>query len=513
MLTAVKRFLSSVPRALRRLGPFGTPAALAAYGVLAITCIALFMKPYIGMADNGDYFRILYSNGLYFSTPNYDSYYFGHFIKEFGIFQYVNENGGGLFTSQSLFIRLSMWINMLFDRTTFDIRVQAGIFTALYTVAVYLLVEAVTWKLPRRFGYPIAALAIFIFADTAYTAYFNSFFAESIVMIMMLFVLASGLLLYRKRYNDYVMLGVFFVSALLLTTSKQQNAPVGVIIGLLGIFLIFIRKQKSFRAIAASTLVVLMLAGVATYTLIPKEFVNINKYHAMTRGVLQQSDDPEKTLEQFGINRQYAILNGINYYEPYTTVDVDSPVLEEHFYPKYGFGSILKFYTTNPGKAVGMLNLAAQSAFQIRPPAMGNYELAAGKAFGEHTRFFSGYSLLKAAMAPKTFGFVVIWIMIVLGAYLPGFVMALRRGDRRGALQFPVIAMIILMGLSGIMVSIIGAGDADLSKHEFLFTAAFDLVTFLLLGDLLHRSLWRSLPVPTHEQPEQQRGGKPVLAA
>lgn len=512
MLTAAKRFLSSVPRALRCLGPFGSPAALAAYGVLAITCIALFVPPYIGMADNGDYFRVLYNNGLYFSTPDYDSHYFGHFIKEFGIFQYFNENGGGLFTSQSLFIRLSLWINRLVDRTTFDIRVQAAIFTALYTVAVYLLVEAVTWKLPRRFGYPIAALAVFIFADTGYTAFFNSFFAESIVMIMMVFVLASGLLLYRKRYNDYAMLGIFFVSALLLTTSKQQNAPVGIIIGLLGIFLIFIRKQKSFRAIAASVLVTLMLAGVATYALIPEEFVNINKYHAMTRGVLQQSDDPEETLERFGMNRQYAILNGSNYYEPYTTVDVDSPVLEEHFYPKYGFGSILGYYAAHPGKAADMLNLAAQSAFQIRPPAMGNYELAAGKAFGEHTTFFSGYSLLKAAMAPKTFGFIVIWILAVLGVYLPAFVMAIRRGDRRGALQFPVIAMFILMGLSGIMVSIIGAGDADLSKHEFLFTAAFDLVTFLLIGDLLHRSLWRSIPERL-EEPERSPSAKPAVAA
>jgi hypothetical protein len=46
------------------------------------------------------------------------------------------------------------------------------------------------------------------------------------------------------------------------------------------------------------------------------------------------------------------------------------------------------------------------------------------------------------------------------------------------------------------MVSIIGAGDADLAKHEFVFTAAFDIVTFLLVSDLIHRSLWKA-PSPS----------------
>jgi hypothetical protein len=475
---------------------YGSPAKAAAVGILLITIMALFVPPYIGMADNGDYFRSLYSNGLYFNTPNYDSYYFGYFVKEYGIFQYFNENGGRLFTSQTLFLKLSLWINMLFDTVTFDIRVQAAVFTLLYTIAIYLLVEAITWKLPVRYGYPIAALSVFIFADTGYTAYFNSFFGESIVLIMMLFVLASALLLYRKRYNDYALLAVFFVSAVLLTTSKQQNAPVGIIISLAGIFLIFIRKQKQFRVLVATALAGLMLTSVATYTLIPKEFVNINKYHAMTRGILLHSDNPEQALSHFGINPQYAILSESNYYELYTTVDVNSPVLEEHFYKQYGFASILGFYLNNPAKAIGMLNLAATSAFQIRPPAMGNYEISAGKPFGAQTSFFSGYSLFKASVAPKTFGFILIWMVLVIGLYLPSFISAIRRRDRRGALYLPVIVTFILMGLSGIMVSIIGAGDADLAKHEFVFTAAFDIVTFLLVSDLIHRSLWKA-PSPS----------------
>ncbi|MBD8499303.1 hypothetical protein [Paenibacillus arenosi] len=475
------------------LSRYVSPAMLAALGVLFITIIALFVPPYIGMADNGDYFRILYSNGLYFNMPNYDSYYLGYFIKEYGIFQHFNENGATLFSSQSYFIRLSIWLNELFYHDQlYDIRFQTIIFIVLYTIAIYLFVESLTWKIPRKYGYPIALIAIFLFADTAYTAFFNSFFSESIVWTMLIYVFAAGLLLYRNRYNDYVLMAIFFVSALLLTTSKQQNAPVGVILAVTGLVLIFVRKERAYRIGMSAILVALFLAGVGTYVLIPKEFVNINQYHAMTRGVLMESEDPEATLKAFGIDKQYAVLNKSIYYEPYTTVDVDSKILEDHFYSKYGFGSILAYYITNPGQAFKMLDIAAKHAFTIRPPAMGNYEKSAGKEFAAQTSFFSVYSKIKHALAPKTFGFIVLWVIIIIGLYMPSFIKAVKDKHMRHIQRLPLILGIMLLGLSGILVSIIGAGDADLSKHEFLFTAAFDLVTFVAIADAIRGYLWRS---------------------
>ncbi|MFD1269763.1 hypothetical protein [Paenibacillus motobuensis] len=481
------------------LSRYISPSLLATSLVLIITVFVLFVPPYIGMADNGDYFRILYSNGLYFNNPDYDSLYFGYFNKEFGIFQYFNENAEMYTSSQSLLIRISIWINQWFNSQVFDIRVQAVLLTIMYMGAVYLFVEALTWKMKRKYGYIVAVLAVFLFADTAYTAFFNSFFGESLVWIMLIYLFASGLLLFRNRYNDYAMMAIFFISGLLLTTSKQQNAPVGIIIAVVGIVLIFIRKQRSFRAMMASSLAILMVAGIATYVLIPKEFVNVNKYHAMTRGVLMQSEDPEATLKSFGINRQYAILNGTIHYEPYTTVDVNSQILEDSFYNHYGFVSILGYYLTHLDQAGKMMNLAAKSAFTIRPPAMGNYEQSVGKPFGAQTSFFSGYSELKKALAPKTFGFIVIWILVIIGLYAPHFIAAIKAKHIRSMIRLPLFLMMILMGLSGIFVSIIGAGDADLSKHEFLFTASFDLVTFAVIADAICRNLWQNKPAADEE--------------
>ncbi|WP_410512793.1 hypothetical protein PaeBR_23070 [Paenibacillus sp. BR2-3] len=493
--TMVRKMLLQETAAVHRT--VGSPALLTALGVLMITVMALFTAPYVGMADNGDFFRSIYSNGLYFNAPDYDAQYFGYFVKQYGIYQYFNENGATLGSSQSLFIKLAIGLNkLLFSSQVFDIRFQAAMYTIVYVLAVYLLIEGITWKLPRRQGIIIAILAIFIFGDTGYTAYFNSFYSESLVLIMMIFVFASWLLLYRKRYNDYVLLGLFVISSIILTTSKQQNAPVGILIACMAVSLIWVRKDKLFRLLTLCSIVLMMIAGIVTYLNISKEFVNINQYHSMTRGVLKGSANPETTLKSFGIDEQYSLLKDSIYYEQYGTVDVHSPLLEESFYSKYGFGSILKFYVTHPDKLSSILNEAAQNAFTIKPAAMGNYEQSAGKAFGQQSHFFSVYSLLKDKLAPKTFGFIVLWMIVVIGLYMPSFVTAVKFGDFRGMQKMVLILTAMGIGLSGILVSIIGAGDADISKHEFLFTLSFDLVSLLTLSSVISRFFANSkLPV------------------
>ncbi|MHA6531787.1 glycan biosynthesis hexose transferase WsfD [Paenibacillus sp. BAC0078] len=465
-----------------------SPASVAALGVLLITAFALFTAPYVGMADNGDFFRIIYSNGLYFNLPDYDSRYFGYFVKQFGIYQYYNENSSMLVSSQSLFIKLAIVVNKLvFSKEVFDIRFQAAIYMILYVAAVYLLIEAVTYTMSRKRGMIVAAIAIFIFGDTGYTAYFNSFFSESVVMIMMIFVFASWLLLYRKRYNDYAMLALFLISTLILTTSKQQNAPVGMVISVFAVSLIWIRKDRVFRYLTAAAITLMMLAGIATYLNISKEFVNINQYHAMTRGVLMESENPETALKSFGINEQYAILKENTYYDQYGTVDVKSDVLEKDFYSRYGFVSILKYYVTHPDQMGSILNTAAKSAYTIKPAAMGNYEKSVGKEFRAQSHFFTLYSVLKEKLAPRTFGFILLWMAVITGIYMPSFVAAVKARNFRSMQRLMLIVATMLVGLSGIFVSIIGAGDADIAKHEFLFTQSFDLVSFLVLAGVISR--------------------------
>src|SRR5690606_34460667 len=264
----------------------------------------------------------------------------------------------------------------------------------------------------------------------------------------------------------------------------------GVIIAVMGILLIFIKRNKLHKVLTVASLVIILGAGVGSYVLISDEFKNINKYHAMNRGVLLHSSDPEAALESFGIDKQFAVLNGDIYYLPYTTIDVNSSFLVDNFYDKYGYFSILFYYVKHPDQAVEMLNMAAKNGFAIRPQARGNYEQSVGKPFGAQTSFFSLYSDLKQAIAPKTFGFIVLWIIVIVGLFSPSFIAALKTKDRKAMVRLPLIVTLIFIGLSAILVSIIGAGDADLAKHQFLFTACFDVVTYIAVTSWIGRQLW-----------------------
>lgn len=463
-----------------------TPASLAAIAVFAITFVALYIPPNIGMADNGDYFRILYSNGIYFSNPNYDNYYLGYFIKEYGLFQYFNENQTMLMSSQIVFIKIAIFLNKLFySDTAFDIRFQSAIFIILYTISIYYFVAAITHRMSRKKGFIVSLIVVFVFADTGYTAYFNSFFSESIVLIFLLLFTTFCYFLYLKRYNDYALLILIMISGIFLTTSKQQNAPIGIIIAVVGIFLILLYKRLTKKLLVIATMTILFFTGVLTYAAISDEFENINKIHAMTRGVLMTSPNPEDTLKEFDIDKQYTILNGDIYYLPFTTIDVNSDLLIENLYSKYSFVDILKYYITHPRQAVKMLDLAAKNGFTIRPPAMGNYEISAGKEFGAQTKFFSIYSIVKQKLAPKTFGFIIIWTAIVIGIFSPAFVRGVRTKNYRDILGFPLVIILLLFAYSAMAVSILGAGDADLSKHQFLFTVSFDVITIITIAEVL----------------------------
>lgn len=467
------------------------PPVLAVVAALCIQLAVLYIAPVIGMADNGDFYRIINGNGIYKLDRYEDDQYFKYFSREFGVYQYYNEFETSIVSSQTLFIRAALALDRLFtgDDHLFDIRFLAALISAWSLLAIYLLVDYASWGMRKRYGYCVAALAVLIFNDTAYTAYFNSFFAESVVLVSFLTTMASALLIFQGRRRGKLLFGLYLLSSAVLISAKQQNAPLGLFLGLLAIPLVFylfrgkiylggLRARRFRTATATACALGIFCLGAVIYVVIPQEFVNINKYHAMTRGVLMASENPEEALEQFEIDPQYSMLDKTTYFERYPAADVEGEMLGTHFYPKYGFVSVSLYYLSHPGELMKMMDIAAKNAYSIRPAVMGNYERSAGKDPGALTSFFTLYSVLKARIVPTTVGFMIIWIMAMLG---------LSFRDRYRTL---VLLCGILTGLSQIAVSIIGAGDADLSKHLFLYNVSFDFTYFLIVSTVFFR--WRS---------------------
>ncbi|MHC1749260.1 MAG: hypothetical protein AB9856_13305 [Cellulosilyticaceae bacterium] len=438
------------------------------------------------MADNGDYYRIISGNGLYSLQKNYSDQYFGYFNKEYGIYEYFNENEDIIITSQSLFIKVASILDKAITKDNiFDLRFL-GLVQSIYCITmIYFLMKCISYEMHRKMAYVFSFLVPFVFIDTAYTAYFNSFYSEGIVYISCIFSIIAIILMIQQQYNDYFLMVLFVLNGIILTTSKQQNAPNGVLLGILILSVVWIRRESVFKVIATVMGGLLIMVGIGTYIIIPKEFVNINQYHAMTRGILLINDNPEAVLEKFNISKQYSVLKDSIYYERYHIIDANNQLLKEGFYDQYGFIKILIYYIKNPTKLIQMLELAAKNAFTIRPRAMGNFEKIEGRPYLQKTNFFSLYSILKDKLVPKTIGFIVIWMIVIIGFYSYLFIKANKNKDRRKMMGLPVMITIIAIGLVQIVVSIIGAGDADLLKHIFLFNVIFDLVNILFIADII----------------------------
>lgn len=479
-----------------------TPAVLAAMAGAVILVCVLFIPPLIGMADNGDFFRIISGQGIYKLDRYEEDQFFHFFSSKYGIFQYYNEWGESFFSSQNLYIRAGLLLNNLFtpDKAIFDIRFMSVFLMIELVIGLYLLVDYITWKKSRAEGIVLAAIAVFIFVDTAYTAYFNSFYGEGIVYVSALILVASALLLTQKRYSPFLLFFSVLINGIILIFTKQQNATEGVPLFILCICIAFFFQidHKNFRRFAVVGAVLMAVCGVLMYVIIPEEFVRINQYHAMTRGAMLASENPEETLDEFGINGQYTVLDGSIYYEKYPAVDVEANQLVEDFYDNYNFASLTLHYLTHPKDLMYMLEEAAKNGYTIRPWEQGNYERDSGMPPGAKTNFMTFYSRLKASAVPNTAGFAVIWMLVVCGLHIR---------DRK---KLMIIICTIIMGLIQIGTSIIGAGDADMAKHIFMYNVSFDLVTFICFA-----------PVATHLAGQLVKGildffrkkRKPVAAA
>ena len=436
-----------------------------------IITIALFIPPYVGMEDNRDFSRVIYPEGLYDLPENSQLLYTGYFIKEYGIMQYFNQSTKSVYSSQTLFIQPAIWMDKLLtgNDNVFDLRYLGIMITIYFLIALYFLVDYLTYKLTLLSSLLVALVSVIIFVDTGYIAYFNSFYAEQVAYVSFIGAITCALLYAARRYNQYVILAGFVINGLILTFSKQQLAPIGAVLGIVCLFFYLQAKGRLFKVLIAISSAALMFTGIVVYLLISTTYTNINMFHAMTRGVLMTSDNPAETLETLDIKPEYELLNGTIYYDRYPTIDPEDERMQQEFYSQYGVTSVVKYYLANPDAFVEMMGLAAQNAYTIRPN-LGNYEYASGYPPKTQAQVLSVYSRLKKNHTPKTSGFIIIWMVCGLAI--------LYKKRLKQIIVFGVMAA----GLSQFVVSIVGAGDADLAKHIFLYNVAFDLVNVILLA-------------------------------
>lgn len=452
--------------------------------VIAAACLAiglLFTEPFIGVADNGDFLRIMGTAGLnyYDALESYEDRFFGYAHAHFAYDIFFR---GFYPSTQIILVTVARFIGQLFNGSAFDVRVLGAMYAALLLTAGYLLIKYNKTE-TRITAIVLAALMLLIFSDIGYLAYFNSLFGEPVSFVFLLLSIALGLLLTKQEKPSNKMLALFFVSVLFLVCSKTQNAPIGIGFALIGLRYAWLKEDRSWRKLALILAGATCFISVAMYVAAPKDFKHINMYQTVFFGILNGSPDMEGDLKELKLPERLSVLAGTNYFQTDTAIKQDDPSLKADFYDRISHFDVLTFYLRHPDRLISKMEYAAQNGMTIRPYYLGNYEKAAGKPSGALSFAYSSWSEFKKHI-PNTLWFIAIFHALYYAAAI--FEWVRRSGDLRSRIA---VELFILLGLTGIfsfLIPILGDGQADIGKHLFLFNVTFDMMAVTMIVWTVH---------------------------
>lgn len=441
------------------------------FAVLVILYCILIMKPIRGVADNGDFARIMNSTGLfYFSEDPFDRY-FG-FVNRLYDIGYAIPFGGGYLSTQLPLVLLAIFLSKsVMGTAIFDIRFLAAIYILVLVVSIFFVVRGGR-KHTGVLGLVPALSVLFIFCDIGYTAYFNSLYGEPVTLVFLLLMAGMALTLAIGEKPAIWMLSLFCVGALFFSGAKVQNTPAGLLVALLCLRLAWLRKDAVWKRISILAAVLVMVISLACYASVSKDIKVCNKYQTVFYGILRGSPNPAGDLKELGLDPSLAVLADTNYFMNNYPIDIKAPAFKEMLYDKISYTNVAAFYLRHPQRFLQKLEYAAENGFKLKQ-GFGNYEKYPGIQYKQTSNVFGFWSDFKMGALPHTLPFVCAFYITAMLALLYEYKRA-ERSKMRFYIEF--LGVITLMGIIQFVLPIIGDGDADLSKHLFLFNISFDLL-------------------------------------
>jgi len=443
---------------------------IAAAAVILLLSLILLPRPIIGVADNGDFARIMNSAGLHYLTDDFNERYFGYVNRLYGIGPVV-PFGGGYFSTQILPVLLAVLISGLFSNmAVFDIRFLAVLYILIMAAVSFYIVRGI-----RKRSAPAAVFAvllfIFIFCDTAYTSYFNSLYGEPVTFVFLLLMTATALTMTAEEKPSMSALILFSAGAFFFAGAKVQNVPAGVLAALMFLRISSLRTDKRWRVISSVSAAAVILVSIAGYICVARDIKICNKYQTVFFGILKGSGDPQGDLEELGLDPSLAVLAGTNYFMKDYPVDIRTPEFQKKIDEKVNHTKVAGFYIRHPDRLLEKLEISAYYGFKLNQE-FGNYEKYKDTGYKQVTNVFSNWSRMKMEVLPHTLLFVLCFFALVLAVLIYEYG---RAKDAKSRLLIEFFGFIALTGIMQFILPVIGDGEADLSKHLFLFNVCFDI--------------------------------------
>jgi hypothetical protein len=468
-LEILRRFLSGEAR--RR--PVEVAAWIGLVLLLLFAARTLTRSPCLGVADNGDFWRVMRPAGIEHAEPLTTP---GRFVR--CSFVTGEADLGRGFSSGALLAWLAKHLSWGISSSagTMDLR-QMGL---LYLVlAVLVMALGLASKVP-----PLLALAVgYVLADPGYLLFFNSFYADSA-----LFVAIVGLTLSfdgRGRLSEFIQARSrskwIAIACLLLAlvalggASKGQYLllPAVTVAALLTMFLVD-RPARSGRVAFLICLLAVLSAAVSWHFLRGSghRFPWANNYHAVYGGIVAVSDQPEEVFDAFGIPDEHRNLPRSDVFS--AQIPPDHPVhrhLRGLSRPKLAW-----LYVSDPGALIKVAARIQHELASVETHLRGNRVKDSEHPW--RSVYTTGWQY--AAFRGIVFGAWPPVTWLVLGSGVLWLALSLRRRPA----SWPAILFLVLWTSSQLVVVILGDGLVSLKQHLVGARLGLDLLLILLLAEL-----------------------------
>ncbi|MCR1951989.1 hypothetical protein NSA50_13135 [Clostridium sp. DSM 100503] len=478
-----------------------TKYILGIFAILSIGIISyiLFKYPQMGVADQGDFDRVMSSSGLSLldsdkGNPDFKRFY-QYIVTDYKININANTILVGIVSSSLGYLIIFInFICKIVGQGVFRTQYLAIAYAIIYISSIALILKNFNIKSNFKLSI-IALLSAFVFMDGNYIVWFNSLYGEPMMLSTLLLFLAAFLYYIRCKYSekDDKKIGfkifLLYISAFMFLGSKMQVlTTLPFIIILLAKVLWDNRKvlePKKLKWLMVFLIIIIIYP--IQINIVNKNISKDTQYNSVFYGVLNGSKTPQQDLIDLGLNPDMACEAGKHAYldaSEYVKYVPRTPITEEEFYSKISNGKLAKFYLTHPKRLIEGMEYTAGKAFFTSTSLGKGYRYDSEEPIVKLNRFTT-WSDFREDKLPKKLWFI---ISVFIAIFIVSIINFLRNKSNEEIKNKIVLLWgLMLIGAIQFPMPYVGNGQADTAKQLYLFNFVFDVLLFICLVYILFK--------------------------
>lgn len=463
-------------------------ALITAFLYLLIAGYQLFGPVPIGLADNGDFPKVLGALAIGPAPGTEKSIADWYFVTDYVISEqhrWIADLPTSEFWVAKAAKRLALWFS---PHGRFDMRYMGVVHLAVMALALWLLIRAFR-KRPLWQTMAVAALLLFICTDIEYVQFFSTAYADTAAIVF--FCCFAGVSLNICLNPELAKLRWILAFALFgcLFLSAKLQYQLGVFpLCALALWFGWHDRHRVKRMLWIASIIAFAATTIGMIRNTRPDYRADPIYAMIFSRLAPMAHDPNQVLRDFGLPGSYRKYVGtLPFQKGYLLND---SAQREYFVDHITLGKVATYYLTHPGMGFRVL---ASDLKSVAPYAnLENWDAkrfridqyAAHKA---DTRF-KWWSSLRRVVAAKA------WLLTPL-FYAVVFLLALAAACRRKlALRLPVWPILLLLCFEGASTFAVASLNdyIETARHIIVFQVCTDLLIVLLVVEAAREvSGWR----------------------